>query len=115
MAGPSRNRPSMRRRVGSASARHNDAVSASNGLLLSKIAPIHVMLELRNASITYWLSDRKRRAPPTGRRATAHWPHCAALAEAYPQISVVPDVMYIDEGSILTSGGHRLVPPPGAQ
>ena len=40
-----------------------------------------------------------------GRRATTHWPHCAALAEAYPQISVVPDVLYIDEGSVLTSGG----------
>jgi AraC family transcriptional activator FtrA len=40
-----------------------------------------------------------------GRRATTHWPYCAALAEAYPQISVVPEVLYIDEGSVLTSGG----------
>ena len=53
MAGPARNRPRMRRRVGSAGARHNGAVSASNGLVLSKMAPVHVMLELRKDRITY--------------------------------------------------------------
>ncbi len=53
MADPARNGPRIRRRVGSAGARHNDAVSASNSLVLSKMAPIHVMLELRNDRITY--------------------------------------------------------------
>jgi AraC family transcriptional activator FtrA len=40
-----------------------------------------------------------------GRRATTHWPYCHALSEAYPQVEVVPDVLYIDEGDVLTSGG----------
>jgi len=40
-----------------------------------------------------------------GRRATTHWPYCRALGEAYPQVEVVPDVLYIDEGDVLTSGG----------
>jgi AraC family transcriptional regulator, transcriptional activator FtrA len=40
-----------------------------------------------------------------GRRATTHWWCCQALADAYPQIEVVPDALYIDEGDILTSGG----------
>jgi AraC family transcriptional activator FtrA len=40
-----------------------------------------------------------------GRRATTHWPYCQAFGEAYPQVEVVPDVLYIDEGDVLTSGG----------
>jgi len=40
-----------------------------------------------------------------GRRATTHWRHCQTLADAYPQVEVVPDVLYIDEGDVLTSGG----------
>jgi len=40
-----------------------------------------------------------------GRRATTHWPFCRALGEAYPQVEVVPNVLYVDEGDVLTSGG----------
>jgi AraC family transcriptional activator FtrA len=40
-----------------------------------------------------------------GRRATTHWRHAAALASAYPKVSVDPDVLYIDEGRVLTSAG----------
>ncbi len=41
----------------------------------------------------------------SGRRATAHWRHAQELARRYPQIDVRPDVLYVDEGSILTSAG----------
>jgi AraC family transcriptional regulator, transcriptional activator FtrA len=40
-----------------------------------------------------------------GRRATTHWRYAERLARAYPQISVVPDVLYIDEGNLLTAAG----------
>ena len=40
-----------------------------------------------------------------GRRATTHWRYTAALAQQYPDICVEPDVLYVDEGSILTSAG----------
>jgi AraC family transcriptional activator FtrA len=40
-----------------------------------------------------------------GRSATTHWPYCATLAESYPTIDVIPDVLYTDEGDVLTSGG----------
>lgn len=40
-----------------------------------------------------------------GRRATTHWAHAAALATRYPRIEVDPDVLYVDEGSVLTSAG----------
>jgi AraC family transcriptional activator FtrA len=40
-----------------------------------------------------------------GRRATTHWRYVARLRAAYPAIRVEPDVLYVDEGSILTSAG----------
>ena len=40
-----------------------------------------------------------------GRRATTHWRYTAALARRYPQIRVDPDVLYVDEGPVLTSAG----------
>src|ERR1051325_2737260 len=38
-----------------------------------------------------------------GKRATTHWMHAARLAEMYPAIDVDPNVLYVDEGSVLTS------------
>ena len=38
-------------------------------------------------------------------RATTHWAVATALAEQYPAIDVDPDVLYVDNGQILTSAG----------
>ncbi len=40
-----------------------------------------------------------------GRRATTHWSECDDLARGYPEVSVDPGVLYVDEGDILTSAG----------
>ncbi|MEU6840315.1 helix-turn-helix domain-containing protein [Streptomyces sp. NPDC046716] len=40
-----------------------------------------------------------------GLRATTHWIGADALAAAYPLIEVDPDVLYVDNGQILTSAG----------
>ncbi|WP_329494176.1 helix-turn-helix domain-containing protein [Kitasatospora herbaricolor] len=40
-----------------------------------------------------------------GRRATTHWLHAAELAARYPRVRVDADVLYVDEGSVLTSAG----------
>ncbi|MGW6937830.1 helix-turn-helix domain-containing protein [Streptomyces xanthophaeus] len=40
-----------------------------------------------------------------GRRATTHWAHTRALAERHPRVEVDPDVLYVDNGSVLTSAG----------
>ncbi|MPZ79281.1 MAG: helix-turn-helix domain-containing protein [Actinophytocola sp.] len=40
-----------------------------------------------------------------GRRATTHWAHTEALAARYPRVEVDPDVLYVDNGSVLTSAG----------
>lgn len=40
-----------------------------------------------------------------GRRATTHWAHAATLAQDHPEVRVDPDVLYVDEGSVVTSAG----------
>ena len=40
-----------------------------------------------------------------GRRATTHWRYTEALARRHPRIDVDPDVLYVDEGPVLTSAG----------
>ncbi|MFJ5520664.1 helix-turn-helix domain-containing protein [Streptomyces griseoluteus] len=40
-----------------------------------------------------------------GRRATTHWRYAPDLAERHPGIEVDPDVLYVDNGDVLTSAG----------
>ncbi|TVL92229.1 helix-turn-helix domain-containing protein [Streptomyces sp. SAJ15] len=40
-----------------------------------------------------------------GRRATTHWLYARTLAERHPDIEVDPDVLYVDNGDVLTSAG----------
>ncbi|MFD1813095.1 GlxA family transcriptional regulator [Rhodococcus gannanensis] len=40
-----------------------------------------------------------------GRRCTTHWMHADELARAHPATTVDPDVLFVDEGSLVTSAG----------
>ena len=40
-----------------------------------------------------------------GRRATTHWRHVPDFKRMYPDIQVEEDVLYVDEGSVITSAG----------
>jgi transcriptional regulator GlxA family with amidase domain len=40
-----------------------------------------------------------------GRRATTHWMYSDAMARMYPRIDVDPDVLYVQDGHIITSAG----------
>jgi AraC family transcriptional activator FtrA len=40
-----------------------------------------------------------------GRLATTHWKHSDLLAARYPAVKVDPDVLYTDEGDVLTAAG----------
>ncbi len=40
-----------------------------------------------------------------GRRAATHWAECDELARRYPELSVDPGVLFVDEGDILTGAG----------
>ncbi|AQT82259.1 AraC family transcriptional regulator [Mycolicibacterium litorale] len=40
-----------------------------------------------------------------GRRATTHWRHGRLLARAFPEISVEPDAIFVQDGNVFTSAG----------
>lgn len=40
-----------------------------------------------------------------GRTAATHWMHAEALARRYPSVEVRPDVLYVEDGRVLTSAG----------
>ncbi len=40
-----------------------------------------------------------------GRRATTHWACAADFAARYPAVSLQPDVLYVEDGTLLTSAG----------
>ncbi|MDE0546484.1 GlxA family transcriptional regulator [Microbacterium sp. C7(2022)] len=40
-----------------------------------------------------------------GRRATTHWMYAETMAQMYPEIDVDPDVLYVQDGRIITSAG----------
>jgi transcriptional regulator GlxA family with amidase domain len=41
-----------------------------------------------------------------GRPATTHWMHTVEFARLYPQVSLDPDVLFVDDGDVLTSAGN---------
>jgi AraC family transcriptional activator FtrA len=41
-----------------------------------------------------------------GRRATTHWGDADELARLYPRVQVQADMLYVDEGAIVTGAGH---------
>jgi len=40
-----------------------------------------------------------------GRRATTHWAWAGELSRRFPAVAVDPDVLFVDEGDVLTSAG----------
>ncbi|MEV4759679.1 transcriptional regulator FtrA [Micromonospora sp. NPDC049559] len=40
-----------------------------------------------------------------GRRATTHWRYADLLRRRYPRVDVDPEVLYVDDGTVLTSAG----------
>jgi transcriptional regulator GlxA family with amidase domain len=40
-----------------------------------------------------------------GRRATTHWAHCQELARTYPEVEVVPDSLFVQDGPFITGAG----------
>ncbi|NOQ16668.1 MAG: helix-turn-helix domain-containing protein [Methyloprofundus sp.] len=40
-----------------------------------------------------------------GCKATTHWYWCAEFAEKYPQVNIEPDLIFVKENNIFTSGG----------
>src|ERR671917_616534 len=49
-----------------------------------------------------------------GRPATTHWMHADAFQSLFPQVRLDPDVLFVDDGDVLTSAGHRPGKPGSA-
>jgi transcriptional regulator GlxA family with amidase domain len=41
-----------------------------------------------------------------GRPATTHWMHAAAFRRLFPAVALDPDVLFVDDGEVLTSAGN---------
>src|SRR5699024_7721288 len=52
-----------------------------------------------------WTSGPARPGLRGGRRATTHWSTAKELGRRFPAIEVDENVLFIDEGQLLTSGG----------
>ncbi|SDD67529.1 GlxA family transcriptional regulator [Auraticoccus monumenti] len=59
----------------------------------------------RIASICYGAFALAEAGLLDGLRATTHWDAAELLAQRHPQITVEPNVLFVDEGSVLTSAG----------
>lgn len=59
----------------------------------------------RIASICYGAFALAEAGLLDGRRATTHWDAADLLARRHPQVTVEPNVLFVDEGPILTSAG----------
>lgn len=60
---------------------------------------------VRIASICYGAFALAEAGLLGGLRATTHWDAAEQLAQRYPDITVEPNVLFVDEGPILTSAG----------
>lgn len=40
-----------------------------------------------------------------GRRATTHWEYANEMASRFPKVEVLPDVLYVEDGGVMTSAG----------
>lgn len=41
-----------------------------------------------------------------GRRCTTHWLHAARLGKVFPHLDIDPNVLFVDDGDVLTSAGN---------
>jgi transcriptional regulator GlxA family with amidase domain len=76
-----------------------DALDAAGGALRGLPA------ETRVASICTGADVLARAGLLDGRPATTHWRHAEAFRARHPEVQLDPDVLYVDDGDILTAAG----------
>lgn len=79
-------------------------------------------IEINNPSVIEWIKNQQSRVEfmtsictgalllakagiLDGRKATTHWMDIDRLEQEFPKVSVQRDVKFVDEGSLITSGG----------
>jgi transcriptional regulator GlxA family with amidase domain len=81
-----------------------DVIYAGNERVLDWIAAQAARIEL-TTSVCTGAKLLARRGLLDGRRATTHWGSVESLQKRHPEIDVVADARFVDEGPIVTSAG----------
>ena len=81
-----------------------DVIYAGNERVLDWIAAQAAQIEL-TTSVCTGAKLLARRGLLDGRRATTHWGSVESLRRRHPEIDVVADARFVDEGPIVTSAG----------
>ncbi|MET8676293.1 helix-turn-helix domain-containing protein [Streptomyces sp. NPDC004647] len=89
-------------------ASHEDDESMTDGLLPAALADAFALVPpgARIASICTGAFVLAAAGLLDGRRATTHWKSSEHFRELYPAVDLDPDVLYADEGDVLTSAGE---------
>ncbi|WP_395306908.1 GlxA family transcriptional regulator [Mycobacterium sp. AMU20-3851] len=72
--------------------------------LVEAVTTLHARAR-RTASICTGAFILARAGLLHGRRATTHWRHVRLLSDAYPDIEVAPDAIFVRDGDVYTSAG----------
>ncbi|WP_232661798.1 GlxA family transcriptional regulator [Pseudonocardia sp. TRM90224] len=76
------------------------------GVLDPAVAEVLTSLDARLMSICTGAFALAAAGLLDGRPATTHWMHAERLARLFPAVKVDPDVLYVDDGDVLTSAGN---------
>ncbi|MFI7100771.1 GlxA family transcriptional regulator [Streptomyces sp. NPDC050161] len=89
-------------------ATHEDDETYTEGRLPAALAEAfaHIRPGTRLASICTGAFVLAAAGLLNGRRATTHWKSCEHFRQLYPAVRLDPDVLYTDEGDVLTSAGE---------
>ncbi|WP_280355119.1 GlxA family transcriptional regulator [Nocardia otitidiscaviarum] len=79
---------------------HGGALPASLAAALARIRPGTRMVSICTGSYVLAAAGLL-----DGRIATTHWMHSAAFRRAYPRVQVDEDVLFVDNGDVLTAAG----------
>jgi transcriptional regulator GlxA family with amidase domain len=82
----------------------NDVTAATSGDVLRSLKSAYAR-GTRIASICSGAFTLAEAGLLDGRRATTHWLAADLFRAAYPAVDLDPDVLYVDEGQVLTSAG----------
>ncbi|MFN3002180.1 GlxA family transcriptional regulator [Mycolicibacterium wolinskyi] len=82
----------------------NDAATTPSDEILAALRDAHAA-GIRIASICTGAFVLAAAGLLDGKRATTHWLAADVFRDAFPAVTLDPDVLYVDEGQVLTSAG----------
>ncbi|SHL18612.1 transcriptional regulator, AraC family with amidase-like domain [Pseudonocardia thermophila] len=84
----------------------SDHPAVRRGELADELAAALAGLDARLVSICTGAFVLAAAGRLDGRRATTHWMYAEHFRRLFPRVELDPDVLYVDEGDVLTSAGN---------